>query len=134
MCDTGDCFGCRYTSHAGDRSWQKTTGASIQKSEDPYQERKPESSAPHLDPWLAPLMDELEQLMRERGAKYGPGNIAEWGDLGVLVRLSDKMARLRNAYGQEFADESVDDTLMDIANYAIICLAWRRGYWPGSEK
>ena len=83
--------------------------------------------AEHLDPWLEGIMEELELLMHERGGKYGPGNIAEWGDLGVAVRLSDKMARLKNMYGSgrgaDAKDESVEDTLMDIANYAIIALA-----------
>lgn len=88
--------------------------------------------------WLAELMTELEELMRGRHQKYGAGNIAEWGDLGVVVRLSDKMARLRTTYQSDVSDghldETIEDTLKDIANYAIIALAWRRGLWPGSPK
>lgn len=93
--------------------------------------------AEHLEAWLGDLLAELEDLMHERGQKYGPGNIAEFGDFGAVVRMSDKFARLRNLYvegqGGDVRDESVEDTLMDIANYAIITLAWRRGLWPGSE-
>lgn len=99
-------------------------------------EPKP-ARAEHLTPWLGGVLEELEDLMHERGQKYGPGNIAEFGDFGVLVRMSDKLARLRNLYttgnGADVRDESVEDTLMDIANYAVIMLAWRRGLWPGSE-
>jgi hypothetical protein len=95
------------------------------------------SRAEHLEAWLGDLMSELEELMHERGIKYGPGNIAEFGDFGVLVRMADKMARLRNLYvngaGGDVRDESVEDSLMDVANYAMIMLAWRRGLWPGSE-
>lgn len=98
----------------------------------------PEQRAEHLDPWLGEILFELQELMHERGQKYGPTNIAEWGDLGVVVRLSDKMARLRTLYqtgaGAEALDESIEDTLMDLANYAIIALAWRRGLWPGSSE
>lgn len=94
--------------------------------------------AEHLEAWLGDLLAELEDLMHERGTKYGPGNIAEFGDFGAVVRMSDKFARLRNLYvegaGGDVRDESVEDTLMDIANYAVIILAWRRGLWPGSEK
>ena len=96
-----------------------------------------EARAEHLEAWLGDLVRELEELMHERGVKYGPGNIAEFGDFGAVVRMSDKFARLRNLYvegsGGDVRDESVEDTLMDIANYAIIILAWRRGLWPGSE-
>lgn len=96
-----------------------------------------EARAKHLEAWLGDLLEELEDLMHERGVKYGPGNIAEFGDFGAVVRMSDKFARLRNLYvegsGGDVRDESVEDTLMDIANYAVIILAWRRGLWPGSE-
>lgn len=92
--------------------------------------------ADHLERWLEEVLTELEDLMHERGRKYGPGNIAEFGDFGVLVRMGDKFARLKNLYlsgsGEDVSDESVEDTLMDVANYAIIMLAWRRGLWPGS--
>lgn len=98
---------------------------------------EPEARAKHLEAWLGDLLAELEDLMHERGVKYGPGNIAEFGDFGAVVRMSDKFARLRNLYvegsGGDVRDESVEDTLMDIANYAVIILAWRRGLWPGSE-
>lgn len=98
---------------------------------------EPKARAKHLEAWLGDLVGELEELMHERGVKYGPGNIAEFGDFGAVVRMADKFARLRQLYvdgmGGDVRDESVEDTLMDIANYAIIILAWRRGLWPGSE-
>jgi hypothetical protein len=100
-------------------------------------EEELKARAEHLEAWLGDALQELEELMHERGQKYGPGNIAEFGDFGVLVRMGDKFARLKNLYlegqGGDVRDESVEDTLMDIANYAIIMLAWRRGQWPGSE-
>lgn len=89
--------------------------------------------ASHLEPWLTEALEEAKAIMHERGAKYGPGNIAEFGELGVLVRLSDKFARLKNQ-SKDFADESIIDTYMDIIGYALIGIAWKRGDWPGSEK
>lgn len=90
--------------------------------------------ASHLEPWLAEALEEVSAIMHERGSKYGPGNIAEFGELGVLVRLSDKLARLRYASGKDFADEAARDAWMDIIGYGLIGLAWADGNWPGSEK
>jgi len=49
---------------------------------------------------------------------------------GALVRLSDKVSRLYNLAAKkdnpEYADavkmESLEDTLIDLANYALLCL------------
>ena len=46
---------------------------------------------------------------------------------GFLVRMSDKMSRLATfAQGQHFQvlDESVEDTLLDLANYALLMAAY----------
>ena len=89
--------------------------------------------AEHLE-WLEDVAGEVLKLMRERGAKYGPGNIAQFGDYGVLVRLSDKLSRLQHSMEHDFGDESADDTWLDVVGYGLIGLAWSRGLWPGSEK
>jgi Nucleotide modification associated domain 1 len=58
-------------------------------------------------------------------------NFRDFGELGVLVRMSDKFARLRTAIAEkrEFAvsDESVEDTCLDLANYALLLLCYRQG-------
>lgn len=87
----------------------------------------------HLS-WLEEKLEEVAAVMRDRGAKYGPGNIAEFGELGVLVRLSDKLARLRHSREVDFADESSRDAWIDIIGYGLIGLAWADGQWPGSER
>lgn len=46
---------------------------------------------------------------------------------GLIVRMSDKIARISNLLGgaeAKVTDESVTDTLRDLANYAIITLLW----------
>lgn len=78
------------------------------------------------------LLAEVKDVMYERGSKYGPGNIAEFGDYGVMVRLSDKLARLRFSRDKDFADERARDAWLDIIGYGIIGLAWADGRWPGS--
>lgn len=78
---------------------------------------------------LQPILEEVRTVMYERGRKYGPGNIAEFGELGVLVRLSDKLARLRNSK-DDFSDESVADTWLDVVGYGLIGLMIQKGLWP----
>ena len=81
------------------------------------------------------LHDELLRVMVDRQRKYGPGNIPKFGMFGVLVRLNDKIERLNNMATSgglaltDFGDESVEDTLIDIANYANIMRAQMRGWW-----
>jgi len=52
-------------------------------------------------------------------------NFKEFGAVGVLVRISDKFKRLKNKMWdkQEFVvDESLKDTQMDLAVYAVIMM------------
>jgi hypothetical protein len=85
-----------------------------------------------------------EGIMHDRQAKYGPTNVTSQGLYGIATRLSaDKVARLMKALNgrvvegrvildpvpDDFSDESFDDTLMDIANYALIAWMLRHDYW-----
>lgn len=58
-------------------------------------------------------------------------NFRSFEELGILVRMSDKFARLRTAIVEkrafEVVDESVEDTCLDLANYALLLLCYRRG-------
>jgi hypothetical protein len=50
---------------------------------------------------------------------------------GILTRLGDKFSRLRNTIDREegdgvYADESFDDTVVDICNYIILLRNYRR--------
>lgn len=71
-------------------------------------------------------------------ADYGPNNIASAGDVGVVVRMGDKMSRLRNLYGLTSAglpsivvhNESIEDSFIDIANYGVIARMCLLGAWP----
>jgi len=47
--------------------------------------------------------------------------------VGAMVRMSDKWSRLCNLATKEPAvvEESFDDTLIDLANYALICYILR---------
>lgn len=95
------------------------------------------SGDPDLEAAIANRFADLFRLFKERQRKYGPGNIAKFGDRGVHVRLSDKVARLDVHYAGgagDMPDETVDDTWSDVAVYAIIALVCRQGRWPGWAK
>jgi hypothetical protein len=61
---------------------------------------------------------------------YGSRNISEFGEIGILMRVWDKICRLKNLMGKENPkNESIDDSWLDMANYAIIAILVRRGIW-----
>lgn len=78
------------------------------------------------------VLEESALLFAKKQADYGPGNIAKFGEAGLLVRLSDKLERLINlcTSNKQPNNESIEDTLKDILNYAAIWLIVRRGKWP----
>ncbi len=93
------------------------------------------SGAPELEVEIARYMERAFRIFKERQAKYGSGNIARRGPVGVLVRMDDKLARLDRVFmeglGSGATDESVEDTCLDVANYALILLLCHAGQWPG---
>lgn len=55
-------------------------------------------------------------------------------ELGFLTRMSDKWSRIRslmstNGVGQ-VKDESLEDTLLDMANYCLLLIGFRRSLQP----
>jgi hypothetical protein len=80
------------------------------------------------------IQDELVALLLKKHDDYGPKNIsnAPGGPLnGLNVRMYDKLARLDNliSNGKNPKNESLRDTFLDIANYAIIGLLVLDGKW-----
>lgn len=83
----------------------------------------------------ADVYAELRAILVSKQMDYGPYNIsrAPGGAInGLLVRMNDKMERLKNLYysDAEAQNEALEDSFIDIANYAVICLMVRRGVWP----
>lgn len=83
------------------------------------------------------ILNEIRVIMVRKHQDYGPLNIAmaPGGAMnGLLVRMHDKMARLENLYYKQQDTpnyESIEDTFIDLANYAIIGLLVQRGQWEG---
>ena len=78
---------------------------------------------------------ELLEILYKKHEDYGPMNIAgaPGGAMnGLRVRMYDKLARLSHLGDTDTPNyESIEDTLIDLANYAIIGLLVQRGQWEG---
>jgi Nucleotide modification associated domain 1 len=84
----------------------------------------------------AQIMQSLFAILVKKHKDYGPMNIAgaPGGPMnGLRVRMYDKLARLNNLIdsGDTPNYESIEDTLIDLANYAIIGLLVQRNQWAG---
>lgn len=74
---------------------------------------------------------ELHDTYKAKNADYGDSFaiVREKYPNAILIRLNDKLNRLEtlmNGAQQHVQDESVDDTLLDLANYCIMELVERR--------
>lgn len=80
---------------------------------------------------MARLNAECDQIMIKKQLDYGNLNIAIWDVLGVAVRLTDKVMRLRELLlsGRPPQNESIRDTAVDIRNYGLILLMLADGLW-----
>lgn len=88
---------------------------------------QPKTFEEALDERLA----ECRRVMLAKQRDYGPGNISLWAEIGVAVRLTDKVERLRNLLtkNRKPSNESLRDTAVDIANYGLILLKLLDGVW-----
>ncbi len=91
------------------------------------------------------LCDQLKQITAVKNADYTGSSSTPFHNFqlteylgnctteqGLIVRLSDKLARITSLVvtgKQHVKDESIEDTLLDMANYAIITtcyLKWKK--------
>lgn len=112
--------------------------------------RYPELPGPHPTEESCPrqcraFIEEVMRLYRlhlSKNLDYGPASILGTGEIGLMARIWDKTARLLNLYGWRLRIEesvferdslprfeSVEDTLQDLAAYAVIGLLLREGIW-----
>lgn len=76
-----------------------------------------------------------KSVLLQKHKDYGPKNIAQspGGPLnGLRVRMWDKFARINNLVdsGATPENESLKDSFLDMANYAIIAMLVLDGEWP----
>ena len=64
------------------------------------------------------------ELFKKKNKDYGDA-FAEYGPIGVLVRMGDKIKRLQSIDKHQITlvnDEKMRDTLIDLHNYAAMAL------------
>jgi len=87
------------------------------------------------DEFLEKFSQKLDQMLKTTTAKnhdYGGDsdpwkNFRTFGKKGILVRMSDKFARLHTAIWEERefkVQETLIDTIIDLAVYCIILAVW----------
>lgn len=77
----------------------------------------------------AEILEYLHELYVTKNSDYGNSvhdTFEKYGLTSFLVRLEDKLNRARtltlNPKNQKVADEKIEDTLLDLANYAILAV------------
>lgn len=73
------------------------------------------------------VTSEMQRLYAEKNRRYGntfSRRFKEYGMLSAVIRLDDKMERLKYLcqVPVDYGDESMRDTLVDLANYAIMTI------------
>ena len=74
------------------------------------------------------VCSELIDLQKKKNADYGDSfkkSFDEFGLTSPIIRLSDKLNRLKQLNSsnvQQVIDESIEDTLTDLACYAIMTI------------
>ncbi|WP_291559940.1 MULTISPECIES: DUF1599 domain-containing protein [unclassified Clostridium] len=72
------------------------------------------------------ICKELNSLYTRKNHDYGDSfgkGFKEYGMVMPIIRLEDKLSRLKSLIKTENkVDESIEDTLMDLANYSIMTL------------
>lgn len=88
------------------------------------------------------MCNRAEDIMLRKNSDYGANtdpfrNFHQFGALGIIVRLSDKLARMRTfleklEHGEKLSvvEESIDDTVLDVINYAILFSGYVRVFGP----
>ena len=83
----------------------------------------------YLDEAFGQVCDEITDLLVKKHHDYGKGNILEIEELGIAIRITEKLSRLKHLLSREEepSNESLEDSWKDIAVYAVIALLYRKG-------
>lgn len=101
-----------------------------------------EDNFPEMTSEYKKIMNEQYQIFCKKMHDYGTANIMLGGDtnniedrnfalLGIAIRLTDKVNRLRNLLykGRNPANESINDSFRDTMNYSIIATIIQNEKW-----
>lgn len=77
------------------------------------------------------ILNEIRQLHNRKNADYGGSfdkTLDEFGLIASATRMSDKFNRFKSLIKNpaQVQDEKIEDTLIDLASYAIMTIKWIR--------
>jgi len=101
-------------------------------TEAPAASRKKSQKVTDRDIEVFMSCESIANTLAEKQHDYGHHNIARFGRQGLLVRVHDKLARLRNLSirpSGEAKNEPIADTYMDIIGYCAIGMMWERDWF-----
>lgn len=88
-----------------------------------------------LDQAFEQTTEELLQMFLKKHRDYGKGNILANGELGIAMRVSEKIERLKHLLmtQQTPSNESIEETWVDVAVYGVIAILLRRGQFQSLD-
>lgn len=76
-------------------------------------------------------LDKMFELYKAKNFDYDNSfekSCNEFGLISPIIRLSDKLNRIKSLYNKDYisqvTSEKLEDTLIDLANYSIMTLLW----------
>lgn len=113
-------------------NWYKElNSAACENAKNECSDVEPDDLKLHIEPKVArhyAICQKLNQVYKAKNHDYGDSFGDTYKKLGIIsavTRLSDKMNRLMSlavSHDAQIKDEKIEDTLLDMANYAIMTL------------
>lgn len=79
------------------------------------------------------ITEDMFELYARKNHDYGDSfmdTVDEFGLVAPAIRLSDKLNRFKTIIksSSQVTDEKLEDTLIDMANYAIMTVIWMKNH------
>lgn len=90
----------------------------------------------YLDEAFQQVCQDMLTTFIRKHRDYGKGNILSIKELGIAFREAEKVERLKNLLLDPTklpTNESIDDSWMDVAVYAVIAQMYRKGWFQNLE-
>ena len=82
---------------------------------------------------IGSILDASYKIGVAKNRDYGTVNILKYGVVGLIVRLNDKISRavnlLKDGTTAMVTDEKIEDTIMDMVNYATYAIMLCNDVW-----
>jgi flagellar biosynthesis/type III secretory pathway protein FliH len=78
------------------------------------------------------ILQECKELGQFKNKQYGTASLKLFDGMAIVTRINDKVARLNHLMTsyqnpEQGLDETIDDTLKDLINYATYLIILRKG-------